>query len=268
MVRMLVWPTGAPGAVGDEDQDRPTLTAYLPSPEIATGASVLVCPGGGYGFVCDTYEGHDVAEWFRGMGVAAFVLRYRIAPRYHHPAPLMDARQAMRTIRARSGEWGLDPSRVGVMGFSAGGHLASCVGTMFGEDDQAGGLSSRPDFMVLVYPVITLLPPHAHAGSRANLLGENPDQRLVEDMSTQNRVTSATPPTFLVHSDADDGVAAENSVMFYTALRKAGVPAEMHIYANGPHGFGLGADYPFLDNWPERLKNWMKWLGLLERTTE
>jgi len=267
---MLLWPDGAPGAIGDEDADKPRLTAYLPDPAKATGTSVVVCPGGGYCNVCVGHEGEAVAEWFRDIGVAVFVLRYRTAPQYQHPAPLLDAQRAVRTVRARSAEWELDPDRIGVMGFSAGGHLASTAGTLFDDGpttatDSIDRENPRPDFMILAYPVITLKPPHAHAGSRGNLLGESPDDELIEQLSTELRVTDRTPPTFLMHTNADTGVPSENSVLFYLALRKAGVPAEMHIYADGPHGVGMALDHPILRNWPEQLRLWMGSIGLLQR---
>jgi acetyl esterase/lipase len=267
---MPLWPDGAPGAVGEDDADKPTLAAYLPDTATATGTSVVLCPGGGYANVCVGHEGEAVAEWFRGFGVATFVLRYRIAPRYRHPAPLMDVQRAIRTVRARSAEWGVDPDRIGVMGFSAGGHLASTAGTLFDDapavaTDSIDQESPRPDFLILGYPVITLKPTYAHGGSRGNLLGESPDPELVEQLSTELRVTDRTPPTFLMHTNADKGVPSENSVLFYLALRNAGVPAEMHIYADGPHGVGLAQDHPVLKGWPEQLRLWMGSLGLLEK---
>lgn len=267
---MVLWPDGAPGAVGDESADKPQIMAYLPVPAQANGASVIVCPGGGYGGLCEDREGEAVAEWFQGIGVAGFVLRYRIAPRYHHPSPHVDAQRAIRTVRARSSEWGLDPNRIGIMGFSAGGHLASTAGTIFDDgsasaEDRIERESSRPDFLILAYPVITLKPPYAHMGSRKNLLGESPSDELVEQLSTEMRVTSRTPPTFLMHTDADTGVPSENSVLFYLALRKAKVPGEMHIYAEGGHGVDLAVGHPTLGNWPERLRLWMQGRGLMER---
>ena len=266
----MLWPEGAPGSIGDGDADKPRITAYLPVPASATGSSVVICPGGGYAHLCEDREGEAVAEWFQGIGVAGFVLRYRISPNYHHPTPLMDAQRAIRVVRAKSSEWGLDPSRIGIMGFSAGGHLASTAGTLFDDgsasaSDPTDRLSSRPDFLILAYPVITLKPPYAHMGSRKNLIGESPSDELVEQLSTETRVTSQTPPTFLMHTDADKGVPSENSVLFYLALRKAGVPAEMHIYAEGGHGIDLAKGHPTLGNWPERLRLWMQGRGLLSR---
>jgi len=262
-VSTLLWPDGAPGAVGDEDADKPTLTVYLPEPSKASGTGVVVFPGGGYGSVCMDKEGSAVAEWFRERGVATFVVRYRVAPKYHHPTPLMDAQRAIRTVRARAAEWGVNSSKIGTMGFSAGGHLTSCTGTMFDKSDAKATnpterQSCRPDFMVLCYPVISTTAPCTHIGSRRNLLGENPDPKLVEQMSTEKRVTSETPPTFLMHTDADRGVPSENSVLFYLALRKASVPAEMHIYAPGDHGVGMAPDHPVLSNWPKQLEVWME----------
>lgn len=267
-VSMLLWPGGAPGAVGDEDADKPTLTVYLPEPSKASGTGVVVFPGGGYGSVCMDKEGRVVAEWFRERGVTTFVVRYRVAPKYHHPTPLMDAQRAIRTVRARAAEWGVDPGKIGTMGFSAGGHLTSCTGTMFDKgnakaEDPIERQSCRPDFMVLCYPVISTTAPCTHVGSRRNLLGENPDPKLVEQMSTEKRVTSETPPTFLMHTDADRGVPSENSVLFYLALRKAGVPAEMHIYAPGDHGVGMALDHPVLSQWPKQLEAWMRSRELL-----
>ena len=267
-ISMLLWPDGAPGVVGNEDADKPTLTVYLPELSTATNTGVVVFPGGGYANVCMDKEGSAVAEWFRERGVAMFVVRYRVAPKYHHPAPLMDAQRAIRTVRARAAEWGVNPSRIGTMGFSAGGHLTSCTGTMFDKGDAKATdpierQSCRPDFMVLVYPVISTTAPCTHVGSRMNLLGENPDPKLVEQMSTEKCVTAETPPTFLMHTDADKGVPSENSVLFYLALRKAGVPAEMHIYEPGGHGVGMALEDPVLSQWPKQLEAWMKARGLI-----
>ncbi len=255
--------------MGSEPADKPALYVHLPPADKANGAAVIVCPGGGYGHLASTYEGHDVAQWLNSQGIAGFVLKYRIAPRYHHPAPLQDAQRAIRTVRSRAKEWGVDPARIGVMGFSAGGHLASTAGTHFDDGnpkaadpiDRAG---CRPDFLVLCYPVITLADPYAHAGSRKNLLGKQPDSQLVELLSNEKQVTPRTPPTFLFHTNADTGVPAENSVLFYMALRKAKVPAELHIYEPGKHGVGLAAGDPTLSNWPQRLAAWLKVRGLLE----
>lgn len=261
----LLWPSGAPGAVGNEEADRPGLWVYPLPGATATGA-VVVCPGGGYGALAVQHEGHEVARWLNANGVAAFVLRYRIAPRYRHPAPLADVQRAIRLVRARAAEWHVDASRVGVMGFSAGGHLASTVATHFdqgsAENDEVERQNCRPDFAILCYPVISLVTPHAHAGSRRNLLGEEPDAELVKFLSSELHVTAETPPTFLFHTDADAGVVPENSILFYLALRRAGVPAELHIYERGQHGVGLAAKDPVLASWTERLRDWLRGRGV------
>jgi acetyl esterase/lipase len=250
----LLWPGGAPGTVGDEDADRPALTTYLPG--APAGTAVVVCPGGGYRHLAMDHEGKQIAEWLNSLGIAAFVLKYRLGDRYRHPAPLQDAQRAIRMVRERAGELGVAPNRIGIWGFSAGGHLASTAATHF---DAA----SRPDFLILGYPVVSFTTQYTHKGSRAALLGENPDPKLVENLSNENQVTPQTPPTFLFHTNEDKGVPAENSVMFYLALRKAGVPAEMHIYERGNHGVGLAPKDPVLSTWPARLADWFRTRGLL-----
>lgn len=257
----LLWPEGAPGALGAEDQDRPTIGIYLPPVEKASGAAVVICPGGGYRALAMEKEGSEIAHWLNARGIAGFVLKYRLGPRYHHPAPLDDARRALSLVRTRADEFRIKPDRVGIWGFSAGGHLASTAATHL----DAG---SRPDFAILAYAVITLEPPYAHQGSRMNLLGAEPDAKLVHDLSNQTQVTNGTPPTFLFHTDGDKGVPAENSVLFYLALRKAGVPAEMHIYERGPHGVGLATADPVLASWPRRLEDWLKSRGLIKKSTD
>ncbi len=263
-----LWPAGAPGALGTEAVDKPTLTVFLPPAGKANGAAVVVCPGGGYGALAVNHEGKDVGQWFTERGVTAFMLKYRLGPRYRHPAPLQDAQRALRTVRARAQTLGLDPRRIGIMGFSAGGHLASTAGTHFddGKPDAADPLermSCRPDFLILCYPVVTFSEPYLHCGSRTNLLGKEPDPKLIEHLSNDKQVTGRTPPTFLFHTDADAGVVPENSVLFYLALRKAKVPAELHIYEQGKHGVGLAPKDPILSSWPERLEGWMRGRGLL-----
>jgi acetyl esterase/lipase len=266
----LLWPAGAPGAKGQSDDDKPTLTISLPPADKATGAGVVICPGGGYAHLAITYEGFDVGQWLNDHGLAAFVLNYRHRGKgYGHPAPLDDAQRAIRTVRARAAEFGVDPKRIGILGFSAGGHLASTAGTHFGagEPDAADKIereSSRPDFLILCYPVISFATPYAHQGSKKNLLGENADAKLVEQFSNELQVTPETPPTFLFHTDADTGVPPENSVLFYLALRKAKVPAELHIYEKGPHGVGLGQKLPAVKTWPDLCIDWMRERGLLE----
>jgi len=266
----LLWPQGAPGAVGTEDADKPSLTLYLPPADKATGTAVVVCPGGGYGFLAVDHEGQQIAEWLNSLGVAGFVLRYRIAPRYHHPAPLQDAQRAIRTVRARAAEWKIDPGRIGMIGFSAGGHLTSTAGTHFdagqaSAEDPIERASSRPDFLILCYPVISM-GPLGHGGSTHNLLGEHPDPALVENLSNEKQVTAQTPPTFLFHTSDDNAVPVENSVMFYLALKKAGVAAEMHVYEHGRHGVGLAKDDRVLRSWPNLCAEWMRAHGWLDTT--
>ena len=256
----LLWPEGAPGALGNTDEDKPSISIYLPAADKATGTGIVVCPGGGYGHLAIDHEGEQIARWLNSFGVAAFVLKYRIAPRYHHPAPLQDAQKAILTVRERGEEWRVRPDRVGIIGFSAGGHLASTAGTHFES-------ATRPDFMILAYPVISFTTPYTHQGSRKNLIGENPDSKLAESLSNELQVTAQTPPTFLFHTTTDQTVPVENSVLFYMALRKAGVPAEMHIYANGPHGVGLGATDLALSSWPRHVEEWMQGRELLSRAS-
>ena len=264
---ILLWPEGAPGAVGKEPADIPTLTAFPAPKEKATGAAIIVCPGGGYSHLAD-HEGRPVAEWLNTLGISAFVLKYRVGPRYHHPAPLLDAARAIRMVRARASEWQLDPNRIGILGFSAGGHLASTIGTHFdgGKADAADPIervSSRPDLMILIYPVITMRE-FAHAGSKRMLLGENPPEDLVKLLSNDEQVTKETATAFLVHTADDPGVPVENSLRFALALRKAKVPVEIHVYEHGPHGFGLGTKDPILATWPQRCAEWLKTHGFMK----
>ncbi|MFZ5830055.1 MAG: alpha/beta hydrolase, partial [Planctomycetota bacterium] len=221
----LLWPAGAPGALGDTPNDKPTLTIWLPAAEKATGAAVVICPGGGYVNLAVDHEGKQIAEWLNSLGVAGFVLEYRHRRRgYGHPYPMLDAQRAVRTVRARAKEFGVDPQKIGILGFSAGGHLASTIATHFDAgnadaDDPIERVSCRPDFAVLCYPVIMFDEEQTHRGSMRNLLGENPDPELVRSLSNEKQVTAETPPTFLFHTDADAGVPAENPVAFYLALR-------------------------------------------------
>ena len=269
----LLWPNGAPGAKGDAEGDKPTLTVYLPPKDRATGVSIVICPGGGYGGLAMDHEGHAVAKWLNSIGVAGFILKYRHrGTGYGHLTPLADAQRAVRRVRAGAEEWKINPGRVGILGFSAGGHLASTAGTHFDwgnadAPDPIDRVSCRPDFMVLVYPVISLTAPYTHVGSRKNLLGENPDKKLAENLSNERQVTSQTPPTFLVHTTEDSGVPAENSLFFFLALRRAHIAAELHIFARGPHGFGLGKKGEPVALWPDLCEKWMKRIGLIKSDT-
>lgn len=268
-ITVPLWAGEAPGALGTEDRDRPTLTIFLPGRDAAP-TGVIVCPGGGYGALADNHEGRQVANWLNSMGVAAFVLKYRLGPRYHHPVELGDAQRAIRMVRSRAKEFGIAVDRVGIMGFSAGGHLASSASTHFDDgkadaSDVIDRQSSRPDFTILGYPVISFTTPYTHAGSLKNLLGDNPDTKLVESLSSELQVTPRTPPTFLFHTDGDTGVPSENSVLYYLALRRNKVPAEMHIFEKGPHGVGLAMRDPALSLWPPLLANWLRGRGLLSK---
>jgi acetyl esterase/lipase len=239
-----LWPDKAPGAIGAEPKDIPTLTAFLPADGEGTGAAMVICPGGGYGGLAP-HEGAGYAEWLAKNGVAGFVLKYRLGSGgYHHPVMLNDAARAIRLVRSRAAEWKVDPKRIGVMGSSAGGHLASTILTHFdpGQVDAADPidrLSSRPDLGVLCYPVITM-GEFTHGGSKKNLLGENPSPELVDLLSNEKQVTRETPPTFIFHTYADNGVPVENALLFAEALRKNKVPFDLHIYEKGGHGMGLG----------------------------
>jgi acetyl esterase/lipase len=248
----LLWPGGAPGSVGTEDADKPTLTFWMPKVP-KTGQAVVVCPGGGYGALAIDHEGKQIAQWLNSQGIVAAVLKYRLGPRYRHPAPLQDAQEAIKTVRGRATALGIDPRRIGIWGFSAGGHLASTTATLFTSPEH------RPDFAVLAYPVISFTDePYVHKGSRRNLLGDNPDAALVRSLSTELQIKKDTPPIFLFHTSEDTGVPPENSILFYLACHKAGVPVEMHIYEKGPHGVGLAwSDYA-LGSWPARLSDWLR----------
>lgn len=235
----------------------PELLVYLPEQEKANGTGVLICPGGGYGFVSIDSEGIEIAKWLNSLGIAGFVLKYRCAD-YRYPAPLEDAKQAMKIIRSKADEFHIKADRVGAIGFSAGGHLAASLGT---GSDTFDGKDCRPDFMILVYPVISMKDGLTHGGSRDNLLGKNPSDELIEKTSNELHVTKDTPPTFLVHADNDGVAPSSNSVIFYTALKQASVRAELHIYEKGGHGFGMRAHTgQAAADWPGRCEIWLKQL--------
>lgn len=268
MTPIPLWPAGrVPGALGTGDADVPAVTIFRPGMEKSNGAAVVVCPGGGYGNLAQ-HEGAPVASWLNTLGVTAFVLRYRLGPRYRHPVMAGDASRAIRWVRTHATEYGVDPARVGILGFSAGGHLASTAATHFddgkpGNADPVEQHSSRPNAAVLIYPVITLERPFTHEGSRRNLLGDNAPAELVRSLSNETQVTKQTPPTFLIHSHEDTAVPAENSLHFALALRRAGVPVELHLYERGAHGFGLGGNDPVLSGWPALCAAWFKGRGFL-----
>jgi len=265
---VLLWPNGAPGAQGTADIDKPSLTVFLPNrvPDSRTG--VIICPGGSYRGLASNHEGRQVANYLNSLGITAFVLKYRLGPKYHHPIELGDAQRAIRIVRSHAADYGIAADRIGLMGFSAGGHLASTTGTHFDagkadDPDPIERAGSRPDFLILGYPVISFTTQYTHKGSMQNLLGDNPDPKLVESLSNELQVTAQTPPTFLFHTTEDKTVPVENSVLFYLALRKAGVPAEMHIFEKGPHGVGLSLRDSVLGEWPVLLSNWLRKRGLL-----
>ncbi len=264
---VLLWPQGAPGAKGNEPNDKPTMTIYLPAKEKATGSAVIIFPGGGYIRVAIDHEGRQIAKWLNDLGIAAFVVDYRHRGRgYGHPAPIQDAQRAIRIVRSESIRFGIEPNKIGIIGFSAGGHLASTAGTHFNEKfyepvDANDIASARPDFMILIYPVISM-GPYSHSGSRSSLLGGNASKEMVDKFSNETQVDSNIPPTFLVHATDDKTVPVENSINFYLACRKAKVPVEMHIWQKGEHGFGLGRTGMPASRWPVLCTDWMSKMGL------
>lgn len=274
-----LWPGKAPLAVGDSDADKPELNVY--KPEKPNGTAVVVCPGGGYGFLANDHEGKQVAEFLTKNGVTAFVLKYRIVmkdrPGPLMEAPLLDAQRAIRTVRAKAKDYGIDPKKVGIWGFSAGGHLASTAATHFDngllkDGDDIDKKSCRPDFAILAYPVISMEDGVTHGGSKKNLLGDKPEAKLVELYSNEKQVTKDTPPVFIFHTSEDKAVLPENAVRFYLACKTAKVPVEMHIYEKGRHGVGLGSDPKWtggeksVATWTDRLLDWMKNRELLGKS--
>lgn len=264
---IVLWENGAPNAKGNAPEDIPVITPFFAPKETATGAAILVLPGGGYQHLASDHEGVKVAEWLNSLGVSAFVLKYRLGPKYGQPNQLLDAARALRTIRARAKEWNLDEKRIGILGFSAGGHLASTLSTHFDagkpdSKDEIEKLSSRPDLQILIYPVVTM-GEFTHKGSKKNLLGENPSEELVKLYSNELQVTKETPPAFLIHTMTDTAVPFENSMQYAAALRKNGVPFEFHLYEQGPHGFGLGKN-AYLQSWSARCADWLELRGFIK----
>ncbi|MDQ6814155.1 MAG: alpha/beta hydrolase [Bacteroidota bacterium] len=248
----------------------PEIAVFIPSKKNATGQAVVICPGGGYGILAYDWEGTDVAKWLNSKGIVGIVLKYRLPDSKSNivpdKSPLMDAQRAIRMVRANAGKWNIKTDKIGIMGFSAGGHLASTAGTHFdggnaSATDPIDRLSSRPDFMILMYPVITMSKPTMHAGSRNNLIGKTPDAQLANFYSAELNVTAETPPTFLAHATDDKGVPVENSLMFYQALKDKNIPAEMHLYPKGGHGFGLALGIPETESWTDRCIDWLRALN-------
>jgi acetyl esterase/lipase len=271
---LKVWPNGAPNDNGMKlpeekfegvrvrNVSEAEMYVYLPEKEKNTGAAVVICPGGGYWIEAMDHEGYQMAEWLQSTGIAGIVLKYRL-PYGNHEIPSGDARQTMRIVRMNSKEWGIDPNKIGIAGSSAGGHLASTVGTVFDTGNKESSspveqMSCRPDFMLLLYPVISFNEAVGHMGSRKNLIGEGNDWKLAKQYSNELNVSSETPPTFLILADDDKTVIPQNSVDFYLALKKNNIPAEMHIFQEGGHGFGMTKKNLPVDQWPELFYNWMK----------
>lgn len=280
-----LWPNEIPNAIKTDDKEEtvsadivriskvqvPQIEIYLPAKKIATGQAVLIFPGGGYGILAYDWEGTDFAKFLNSKGIAGIVVKYRLPNSKwatdKHNVPLQDAQRAMRLTRSKAAEWNINPRDIGIIGFSAGGHLASTLGThynkeVYPKEDDTDQLSARPDFMTLAYPVITMGELNTHGGSRKNLLGENPSQKMIDHFSNELQVTADTPPTFLIHATDDIAVPVENSLLFYAALRKHKVPAEMHIYPTGGHGFALGLQDTHLASWTDQ---WIGWLSALKR---
>ena len=268
-----LWPDGAPGSTGRDEGDVPRwILTRADSPQPTAG--IVILPGGGYRGHAIGHEGHAFADWFRSLGVTSAICTYRVRGRgndgagYGHPAPMLDAQRAIRLMRAKAAEWNVDPDRIGVIGFSAGGHLASTVSTRFAGPDLASAdpverVSSRPDFAILAYPVIAFGQPYTHGGSQQNLLGEDADEALLASLSAERQVSPRTPPTFLFHTGEDQVVSVRNAVDYYLACHRQGVPAEMHLFHRGRHGLGLAADEPGADQWPALCESWLRRQGVV-----
>ena len=248
---------------------KPDIAVFLPSKKNSTGEAVVICPGGGYGVLAYDWEGSDIARWLNSQGIAAFVLKYRlpgsksnIVP---HKSPLMDAQRALRMVRFNAAAWNIDPGKIGIMGFSAGGHLASTLSTHYDAGDPSNSdpveqVSCRPDFSILVYPVISFTGEFQHSGSRINLIGEDADEKLVKYYSNELQVNEDTPPAILIHSDDDGAVPVENSIAYYKALRANKVSSELHIYPYGGHGYSLAIGQGHLATWPDRVIQWIRYI--------
>jgi len=263
---LALWPDKAPHANGESEKDQPAVWVYEAS-EPKTGTAVVICPGGGYAVHAVDHEGTQPARWFNRMGVTVFVLRYRLAP-YRHPVPLLDAQRALRYVRHHAADYGLNTDRIGIMGFSAGGHLASTAATHFDNgdedaDDPVDRKSCRPDFVILGYPVVSFQDEVTHRGSVRNLLGNSPDEEQLNLLSNEMQVTKESPPAFLFHTAEDTAVPVENNLRYFAACRAAGVPAELHVFQHGQHGVGLANQHPALSGWISQAGNWLRQNGLL-----
>lgn len=264
---VTIWDTS--DIVRVRNVQKPDLAVFLPSKKNATGEAVVICPGGGYRILAYDWEGSDIARWLNSEGIAAFVLKYRLPGAKSniipHKSPLMDAQRAMRLVRFNAGRWNVDPAKIGIMGFSAGGHLASTLSTHFDSGDPASPdpieqESCRPDFSILMYPVISFTEEFTHSGSRESLLGSDPDPDLVRYFSNELQVSADTPPTILIHSEDDQSVPVENTLAYYRALRANQVSSEMHIYPYGGHGYSLAIGKGHLSTWPDRVLEWIQYI--------
>ncbi len=268
---LSLWPGLPPGSERSDDGDVPQLIVTRVESDSPT-AAVVILPGGGYGGHAMDHEGHQFAEWFRSLGVTSAICTYRLRGKgndgkgYGHPIPMWDAQRAIQTLRASAPQWNIDPHRIGVIGFSAGGHLCSTVSTHFAEaeessDDPVARASSRPDFSILCYPVIAFGKPHTHIGSQRNLIGSDPTPEMITLLSNERQVSDQTPPTFLFHTAADTAVPVQNSIDYFVACQKHGVAAELHIFPQGRHGVGLARDLPGASQWPELCEQWLRRIG-------
>jgi acetyl esterase/lipase len=282
---LKVWPEGVPGAIENKDYKEelvkrpddiervskvtePTISVYLPPEDKANGTAIVICPGGGYSILATEHEGRDIAAWLNELGIAGIVLKYRLPSdlimKNKSIGPLQDVQEAFRIVRRNANKWGIDVKKIGVIGFSAGGHIASTISTHYNDRVyDSDNISCRPDFSILIYPVISMQLGLTHMGSRENLLGNNPDQKLVDHFSNELQVNENTPPAFLVHSADDKTVPILSSINYFLALNKFNIPAELHIYEKGGHGYGLGRSTGTESTWPEACKNWLKARGLL-----
>ncbi len=269
-----LWPDVPPGTTANGEGDRPSLILTKVASDSPT-AAVVILPGGGYHGHAMDHEGVQFADWFHSLGITSVICDYRLRGKgndgkgYGHPAPMLDASRAIQTLRARAAEWNIDPNRIGVIGFSAGGHLCSTVSTKFAtgdpdSEDPIARVSSRPDFSILCYPVIAFDQPHTHKGSQRNLLGSDPTEELLRSLSNEKQVSEKTPPTFLFHTAADKPVPVQNAIDYFVACQKQGVPAEMHIFPEGHHGLGLAQKQEGAAQWPELCANWLRRLGMVD----
>jgi acetyl esterase/lipase len=268
--QITLWEQGAPNALGTEEKDKPRITVWFPDKNNAVDMAVIVCPGGGYGGLALDHEGKQIGEWFNSFDVTAVILEYRHRGKgYGHPNPMLDVQRAIRTVRFNAKDWGIDSSKIGVMGFSAGGHLASTAGTHFENvkepNDEIDKMSYRPDFMILCYPVILFGSEFSHRGSQENLIGADASKELVDYYSNEKQVTEKTPPAFIFFTNEDTAVPVENGVEFYLALRKHKIPAELHIYQKGAHGQGLAKNQRSNETWPALCKAWLVNNGFLKK---